>query len=259
MERLLTTFLRQPPVASAHGGAVDQLLFFVHALMVVLFVGWGIYFAYVLWRFRGSRTPKADPVGARTHVSSYLEVTVAVVEGVLLFAFALPMWSRIGVAENFPAPEDSTQVRVIGRQFNWVARYPGEDGMFGRADVRFVAGDNPLGLDPEDPHGKDDLVTETSEVVVPVDKPVIVYVSSLDVVHSFAVHAMRVTQDAVPGLSNPVWFTPTKVGEYTITCAQLCGNGHYSMRGTLKVLSAADYRQWQSSNSPLAADTGGYE
>lgn len=259
MNDFITKIFRLPPVASAHGSEIDRLLFYVHALMVVLFIGWGIYFLYTLWRFHERRQAKADPEGARTHASSYLEVAVAVVEGILLIGFALPIWSRTASAGNFPDPQESTAVRIIGRQFNWVARYPGDDGVFGRADASFISGTNPLGVDPEDPSGKDDFVIEAAEIVVPVNKPVIAYITSLDVVHSFAVKSMRVTQDAIPGLSNPVWFTPTREGTYQITCAQLCGNGHASMRGLLRVVSENDYRIWKNGKTPASAVTVGYE
>lgn len=259
METTITRLFRLPPLASEHGGAIDRLLLYIHLLMIVLFIGWAAYFLYVLWRFHQRRQPKADPAGARTQTSTYLEVGVAVVEGILLFGLALPIWSRTAIASNFPKPEESTVVRIIGRQFNWMARYPGPDGVFGRASPELVAPDNPLGVDRDDPAAADDILLESSEVVVPVGKPVIAYISSLDVMHSFSVKALRVTQDAIPGISNPVWFTPIKTGTYQITCAQLCGNGHYSMRGILRVLPPDEYEQWFAQQSPRAADTSGYE
>ena len=98
------------------------------------------------------------------------------------------------------------------------------------------------------------------ELVVPVDKPVVAYISSMDVIHCFAVRPMRVTQDAIPGMSIPAWFTPTRVGTYQINCAQLCGNGHYGIRGTIKVVSQADYDKWVAKNSSAGAGAGaGYE
>lgn len=259
METFITRLFRLPPAVSEHGPAMDRLMFYVHVLMAVLFVGWSIYFFYTLWRFNERRVRRADPVGVRSHTSSYAEVGVAVVEGILLFGLALPMWSRTASAGNYPDPREATEVRVIGRQFNWLARYPGDDGLFGRADARLVTGANPLGIDPEDPLGQDDFVIEGGEMVVPVGRPVILHLTSLDVVHSFSVKAMRVTQDAIPGLSNPVWFTPTVEGTYQIICAQLCGNGHASMRGLLRVASEEDYAVWKHGRMPAAAATVGYE
>ena len=120
---------------------------------------------------------------------------------------------------------------------------PGRDGKFGRTDIKLVSADNPLGLDRTDPNAKDDLL-ETNQLMLPVDRPVLVHLSSMDVIHSFGLYEMRVKQDAIPGMSIPVWFTPTRVGEYEIACSQLCGLGHFRMRGFVTIQSAADYQKW---------------
>ena len=234
---------------------IDRVEVILKEMLVgnILFVGWGAFFLFTLWRFRQTRVAKADHVGARSHVSSYLEVGVAVVEGVLLIGLAIPMWARGASLENFPDEEDATVVRITGRQFNWIARYAGPDGVFGKADLKQVSAENPLGLDPEDLNGEDDIVVQTSEVVVPVDKPVIAHIGSLDVIHCFAVKPMRVTQDAIPGLSIPIWFKPTHAGTFQITCAQLCGNGHSQMRGLLKVVQPDEYEQFLEDNGPAVS------
>ena len=259
MQDFILRVLYLPPVVSEHGPALDRLLFYVHLLMFALFLGWGAFFLYTIWRYRQRKHPTADPVGVRGHLSSYLEVGVAGVEALLLIGFAIPIWARGASAGNFPKESEATVVRVIGRQFNWIARYAGADGVFGKGDARFVTQQNPLGMDPDDPAGKDDLVVQTSEVTVPVGKPVIAHISSLDVIHGFSVKTLRVSQDAIPGLSNPVWFTPTQTGNYLITCSQLCGNGHSNMRGILRVVSPEDYDRFLRSQTPQAADTTGYE
>lgn len=260
METFITKWLHLPPVVSEHGQNIDDLLFYIHILMVVLFVGWGIFFAYTLYRFSQKRQPKADPVGARTHVSTYLEVVVAVVEAVLLFAVAVPIWARAASANNYPNEKDAVVVRVIGRQFNWLAHYPGKDGQFGKADPKFLSTTNPLGRDLDDPLGKDDIIAEGSEVVLPVNKPAIIHVSSLDVIHSFAVKPLRVTMDAIPGMRLPTWFKPTQKGTYQITCAQLCGSGHSGMRGVVRVVDQEEFEKWLASKSkPGAANAGSYE
>lgn len=259
MESFITRVLFMPPSAAEHGAELDALMFYVHVLMFLLFVGWSAFFLYTLWRFNAKRQARADHHGVRSHMSSYLEVGVAIVEGVLLVGFAIPLWARGASLSNYPPEADSTVVRIIGRQFNWIARYPGADGVFGKGDVRFVTQANPLGADPVDPAGKDDILIQTSEVVVPVNKPVIAHISSLDVIHSFAVKTMRVTQDAIPGLSIPVWFTPTHTGNYLITCAQLCGNGHSSMRGVLRVVTPEEYESFLKSQAGQGVDSASYE
>ena len=246
-----------PVLASKHGADVDRLVIYIHILMALLFVGWAGYFVYTLWRFRASRANNADYVGARTHASTYVEVAVAVAEMVLLFALAVPFWAN--AADEFPKESESTVMRIIGRQFNWIARYPGADGKLGANKLDLVASDNPLGLDKNDPAAKDDIVLESSEMAVPVNKPVIAHITSLDVIHSFKVVALRMTQDATPGFAVPVHFVPTLTNTYQIQCSQLCGNGHYSMRGYFKVLPAEEYDAWIKSKPTVGAGAVSYE
>jgi cytochrome c oxidase subunit 2 len=247
-----------PDLASVHGKDVDMLIAYIHWLMLALFIGWLVYFGYALWRFRKSKNPKADYVGTTTHASSYIEVGVAVAELVLLFALAVPMWAKS--VDKFPDEKASTVIRIIGQQFYWTARYPGADGVFGKADLKYVTAENPMGLaakDPKlkdgDPAGKDDIVTGPDEMAVPVGTPVIAHVSSLDVIHSFKVVPLRVTQDANPGMSIPIHFVPTKTNTYFIQCSQLCGVGHYQMKGIFKVLAPQDYDTWIKAKAAAAA------
>ncbi len=150
----------------------------------------------------------------------------------------------------FPkADEHPVNIKIIAQQFAWNVFYPGTDGEFGRTDYSLVSADNQWGQDKNDPKGKDDF-TVLNEIHVVVNKPVIITLSSKDVIHSFKVIAMRVTQDAIPGIRIPLHFTPTTVGVYQINCAQLCGNGHSSMaNGRLYVDTQADYDKWITAKS----------
>ncbi|MGA2684371.1 MAG: cytochrome c oxidase subunit II [Verrucomicrobiota bacterium] len=243
--------LGMPELASKNGEAVDALIVYVHWLMIALFIGWVVYFGYAVWRFRASRNPKADYQGVRNHASSYLELTVAAIEAVLLIGIAIPVWAK--AVDHFPDVKDATVIYVMGQQYAWNIRYAGPDGVFGRQDMKFVSSDNVFGVDPADPFGKDDIQT-LNEIHVPVGKPVIVYVSSKDVIHSFKVTAMRTCQDAIPGLRIPCWFTPTKIGKYQVNCAQLCGPGHSSMTGGFLIVeSQADFNKWIASKSASSA------
>ena len=231
-----------PVVASEHGHHVDLLIKYVHWLMIALFVGWLAYFAYALFRFHRSRNPKADYVGVRNHASNYIEVAVAGVEALLLCFVAVPAWRH--VVDVFPEESESTVVQVVAYQFGWYFRYPGPDGEFGRQDMKFVSAQNHFGVDPDDPRSKDDIQTQ-NEMRVPVNRPVIAYISSKDVIHSFKIIAMRVTQDAIPGMRVPIHFTPTMEGRFQINCAQLCGIGHSSMaQGFLVVESEEEHAKW---------------
>lgn len=155
-------------------------------------------------------------------------------------------------SDAFPAEKDATVVRVVAEQFSWNVHYPGPDGIFGRTSPDLVSPDNPLGLDRTDPYAKDDITT-INQLNLPVDKPVIVKLSSKDVIHSFNLPVMRVKQDVIPGLVIPVWFTPSIVGNYEIACAQLCGLGHYRMRGYLNIQSQQDYDAWMADQEKAIA------
>jgi len=243
MDWLLDKYM--PTNASAHGPHLDYMNSIVHWLMLVLFVGWGAYFLYVLFRFRSGNNPVADHRGAKSHFSTYSEVGIALVEVVLLFAFALPAWAAWVTPDD---GDDPLVVRVVAEQYAWNIHYPGPDRVFGSRKLELISSSNALGLDPDDPTGADD-VTTINQLKLEVDRPVTVLLSTKDVIHSFGLPVMRVKQDAIPGLEIPVHFTPVKTNgeeQWEIACAQLCGLGHYRMRGFLKVLSEADFDSWMA-------------
>ena len=241
-------FLGLPPQASAHAAEVDELIVLLHWVMAVLFVGWSTFFVYTLLRFRQSKNPKADYLGVTSHTSSYLEIGVAVVETVLLIGFAIPAWA-VRVNE-FPAETDATVVHVIAKQFEWHIHYPGPDGMFGRKDPSLITPTNAIGLDRSDPNAADDITT-INQLNLPVDKPVIAHLTTQDVIHSFAISTLRVKQDIIPGLEIPVWFVPTVTGEYEINCSQLCGLGHYRMRGFVSIQTEDEFDAWFAEEAAL--------
>ena len=235
-------------------GTKERAVGWVSTILTCLFVGWTAYFFYAIWRFRASRNPKADYVGTTTHASSWIEGAVALVEGVLLIGFAIPLWAHS--VEGFPKASESIVMRIIGKQFSWVARYPGPDGQFGSNRIDLVSNDNPMGIDKSDPASKDDIIVEGSDMAVPVNTNVIAHISSLDVIHSFKVVPLRVTQDANPGMSIPIHFWATTTNNYQIQCSQLCGSGHAKMRGIFRVLPPDEYTKWLASKKGA---TGSYE
>jgi len=233
-----------PLEASAHAAQLDTITLFVHVLMALLLVGWGSFFVYTLIRFRASRNPRASYQGASSRASLWAEAGVVVAELLLLVGFSIPAWaSRVN---DLPRADQATVIRVVAEQFAWNAHYPGPDGQFGRTDVSLIAADNPLGLDRRSTFAADDVVS-VGQIGVPIGRPVIVQLSAKDVIHSFGVPAMRVKQDAIPGMMTPVWFTPTVAGDFDIACSQLCGFGHYRMRGVLKVMDDGQFRAWLAS------------
>ncbi len=245
-----------PEVASAHGKGLDDLLIYVHLLMLVLFVGWLAFFVVAVFKYRKSANPKADYVGARSHFSTYAEVGVAAIEGLLLLGFAVPLWANS--VDRFPEEKDATVIQIMGQQFAWNAHYAGPDNTWGKQDVKFASSTNPFGLDSGDAGAKDDITCLREKFLIPVGKEVICKISSMDVIHCFKLPAMRVTQDAIPGMSIPVHFKPTKVGDYTITCAQLCGSLHSTMRGEFKVVEQAEFDKWFAEKAK-AGGGGGFE
>lgn len=239
---MIEKILGLPPVASAHGAQIDYQIFLVHILMAVLFLGWGVFFVTVLWRFNKSRHPKANYSGVKNHVSSYIEIGVAVVEAVLLIGFSIPFWAKN--VDALPSGKDVVEVNIIAEQFAWNIQYPGPDGVFGKRNLKyFDKQSNPIGLDPADPAGKDDIVT-INQLTIPVNRTVLIHLSSKDVIHSFSIPLMRSKQDVIPGLSIPLWFKPVQIVKAEIACAQLCGLGHYRMKGYVNVVSAENYANW---------------
>lgn len=252
----MTDWLGLPALAAANGGQIDSLIGWIHIFMLILFVGWGSFFLYAIFRFRRSNHPVADYTGVKSHFTNYVETAVLVVELVLLFGFSIPLWAAR--VDHVPSESEALVVNVTGEQFAWNVRYPGPDGVFGRTDITKIdVQTNPLGIDRDDPAAKDD-VTALNQLFVPVNRPVVVKLRTKDVIHSFSVPEFRVKQDAIPGLTIPVWFIPNvttaemraRTGnpqfQYEIACAQLCGLAHYRMRGFVTVLSPEEFQQWMS-------------
>jgi cytochrome c oxidase subunit 2 len=260
----MTEWLGLPPLAATHGGQIDGLIGWIHVFMLILFVGWGAFLTFALIRFRKSRNPVADYAGVKSHRSTYLEIAVAVVEAVLLFGFAIPLWAAR--VDRRPADNEALVVQVTAEQFAWNFHYAGADRVFGKTDLKLLdLQANPLGLDREDAAAKDD-VTTLNQLYLPVNTPIILKLRSKDVIHSFGVPEFRVKQDAVPGFTIPIWFVPnvttaemrTRLGnqefQYEIACAQLCGLGHYRMRGFVTVVTQDEFQKWLDEKLKADAD-----
>ena len=255
----MTEYLQKfMPVLSADKSyIVDQLNGIVHILMLLLMVGWGIFFIYCLVKFSKKNNPKANYHGVTNHYSSYAEYGIVIFEVLILIGFAIPGFNSIKYEEISTTNHD-LEVRIIAQQFAWNIHYPGADGRFGITRLKLVDEEtNPIGLD-RDGYGADDIVT-LNQLHLPVDKMVKMYISSKDVIHSFSLPEMRVKQDAVPGMQIPIYFTPTMTSfnfleqikgsardgkGYEIACAQLCGNSHYRMRGFMTIHTDDEYNAW---------------
>ncbi|QBS37400.1 cytochrome c oxidase subunit II [Thermaerobacter sp. FW80] len=232
-----------PPLVSAAAAPIDHMFNLLMVTIGIVFVLTQGALAWFVWQ--AARNPRA----LYWHENRRLETTWTVVTAVVLTAFIV-MGYQIWLSLHAPtaaAAEKTAVVEVWGQQFFWTARYPGPDGQFGKTDPQYVDFQkNPFGIDPNDPAGRDDIVVDGSKepIVVPAGYRVTVRLASRDVIHSFFVPSLRVKMDAVPGQVNEVYVEPTEPGTYEIACAELCGVGHFAMRGELRVVSEADWQAW---------------
>jgi cytochrome c oxidase subunit 2 len=237
-----------PELASEHGEMVDHMLELVHWFMFVLFIGWSTFLVIVFTKFRKDKSTRADYIGVRGHASTHIEIGVVIVEAILLLGFAFPLWAQQSV--GYPSGKDVVKVRAMGEKFKWNFQYAGEDGTLGGYSLENVGipATNEVGRDLNDPNGKDDFV-KGGTLTLPVGRPVIIDVTSKDVIHNLAMVPMRAAQDATPGVNGHLWFTPTKTGTWDIICGQLCGAGHSGMRGTLEVIPQKDFDAFMKEGS----------
>ena len=235
IERLL------PVAASEHARAFDAVLLSVHAHMALQALAWGAFFVVCLLRFRHGRNPQPSPRGAGLLLPLVAIGAVIVGDIALLTGAAIPAW--IARAAPPPAVPAALEIRVVAEQFAWNIHYPGADAVFGSTSDALISASNPLGIDRRDPRARDDIGL-LNVLMLPLGRPVVIHLSSRDVVHSFTLNEMRVKQDATPGLTARTWFTPTRTGTWDIACSQLCGLGHYRMRGQYSVVTDEEWERW---------------
>ena len=249
-----------PISISSNGPAIDETIALMHWLMLFLFIGWGTFFIVSLVKFRKSKSPQADYIGVKSHISTVFEVAVALIEIILLIGFSFPIWAN-RVNDVPTSNEGIIHVRVVAQQYAWNIHYPGPDGIFGSTQSELVDEvSNPVGLDRSSFGASDDFIT-INQLHIPVNKKVRIDLTTKDVIHSFKLPELRVGQDAIPGMSIPMHFeatmtsdqflkkmvgTPREGKGLEISCAQLCGLGHYRMRGYLTVDTEEEYNDWLS-------------
>lgn len=214
--------------------AIDHALAITLLVTGLVFIVTNLLLAWFGYAYQDGPGAKA----AYWHDSPRLEMTWTLVTAGILAIFlfnALSLWAKV----TAPPPADAVLIEVTGQQFAWNVRYPGKDGVLGKTDHLQASQDNPIGLVKDDPAAKDDLLL-LNQMYLPKDRPVRVQVRSMDVIHSFFLPNFRVKQDAMPGMTIDIWFTPTETGDFEIACAEHCGLGHYRMRGQVHVVPAAD-------------------
>ena len=237
------------PIAS-NWGYIDSTLLITFWLTGAVFVAVVLFMAYCVWRFRhGSpEQPHYEPENKKLEWA----LTVATAVGVAaMLAPGLFVWHQF-----VTVPDDATDLEVVGRQWSWSYRLPGKDGRLGTSDVRLITPENPLGLNPNDPSSKDDVVVETGDLHLQIGKPVKILLRSVDVLHNFYVPEFRGKMDLVPGSVTYFWMTPTRTGTFDILCAELCGVGHPQMRGAVVVAEEAPYQSWLNEQKTFAQLSG---
>lgn len=246
------------PLAS-NWGLMDDTLLITMVITGIVFVAINLFIAYAIWRFRHRPGHKAAYEPHNKKLEWWL---TAITTGGVVAMLAPGLWAY---ADLISPPQDAAVVEVVGQQWQWRFRFPGADGKLGLSDVRFIDGNNPFGVNPNDPNAKDDVLVAGAELHLPLGKPIKVVQRSLDVLHDFYVPQIRVKMDMVPGLVSSFWFTPTKTGRFEIMCAEYCGLAHFNMRGHVVIEPEDKFRAWlsqqhtyaQSIAPVVAAGTGG--
>lgn len=231
-----------PPDHAANGHLVDDTLLYIHLVIGFVALGWAAYYVMVLANARlRNATAATTPERLPARLAWLLVGGIALAEAALFLGKELPAWSRLRVVP----PDDDTAVhlRVIAEQYAWNVHYPGPDGTYGRTDPALVSQLNPVGIDTTDSNGRDDVI-RLNQLHLPINRPALIELSSKDVIHAFHLPVMRVKQDVIPGQRARVWFTPVVADTTDIACAQLCGLGHYRMKGQLIVESEAEWHAW---------------
>lgn len=205
------------------------------------------FMAYCVFRFRHREGRRAEYKPESTRLEAILAIGTGVGVAAML-APGLVVWNQF-----ITVPPGTVEVEVVGQQWSWNFRLAGRDDRLGASDIRYVQSNNPLGVNPDDPYGQDDIVVETADLHLPVGKPVKLLLRSIDVVHSFYVPEFRVKMDMIPGTVSHLWFTPTRTGRFQILCAELCGVGHFAMRGWVVVDDEHDYQAWLEAQPTFAS------
>jgi cytochrome c oxidase subunit II len=252
------------PAASNHGERIDTMIWITLAITFIVFVITQVALFWFAFKYQEKENRKAYFYPHNNKLELIWTVIPAITLTVLV-GFGLYYWFEI----TGEAPENAQVVEVTGSQFKWEFRYPGKDGKLGRKYFKNISETqgNPLGQIWEDPANHDD-VHATNTVHLVVNRPVKFIINAKDVIHDFGLAHFRMKMDAVPGTPTTMWFTPKyttrqmkeKYGddfEYEISCDQMCGSGHFTMRGVVVVESQAEYNAWMAQQKPLYESRAG--
>ncbi len=233
------------PIAS-NWGSIDNALLITFWITGIVYVAVLFFMAYCLYKFRYSPDRRADYEPENTKLEIRLSILTSI--GVVgLLTPGLLAWN-----DFVTVPENAKEIEVLGKQWEWSYRLPGKDGKLGTTKVRLVTDDNPFGINPKDPNGKDDVLIEGEDLHLPLDQPIKVLMRTTDVIHDFYVPEFRAKMDIVPGMVTFFWITPTRTGTFDVLCAELCGVNHHGMRSNVTVDDQAAYEKWLGEQETFA-------
>jgi len=240
------------PIAS-NWGYVDDTIIITFWITGVVFIAIIFFMAYCVFRYRYQEGRRAAYEPENKKMEWWLTgLTTVGVAGML--TPGLFVWNQF-----VTVPKEAAEFEVLGQQWQFSFRLPGKDGVLGTSDSRNVSSENPFGLNPNDANGRDDVLIESDEVHLPLNKPVKVLLRSIDVLHDFYVPEFRAKMDMVPGTVTYYWLTPTRTGTFDVLCFELCGVGHYTMRAKVVVEEESAYQAWlkeQPTFAQLSARAG---
>ncbi len=227
------------PIAS-NWSAMDDTITITFWVTGFVFIAINLFMAYAVIRYRYKKGKRAQYEPENKKLEWWL-TGVTTVGVAAMLAPGLFVWAKF-----VEVPANAAVFEAVGKQWNWGFRFPGKDGVMGTVDAKHVSDKNPFGMNPDDPNGQDDVLISSPELHLPVGKPVKALLRSIDVLHNFAVPQFRAKMDLVPGLVTYIWFTPTRTGKFDLLCNELCGTGHFAMRGSVVVEEEAAFQAWLS-------------
>ena len=225
------------PVASNWGG-MDDTIILTFWITGAVFIAVCVFMAWCVWKYRYQKDRKSEYKPEDKKLEFHL-TWITTLGVAALLAPGLVVWDKY-----VTVPKNALKIEVVAYQWGWKYRLPGDDGILGKTDIKYITDENPFGLIAEDKNGMDDLLVDSEVLHLEIDKPVKFELRSLDVLHNFYVPQFRGKMDMVPGLITYYWLTPTRTGDFEVLCAEFCGTGHYAMRGRVIVDEKKDYEKW---------------
>jgi cytochrome c oxidase subunit 2 len=231
---------------ASNWGMVDLTMDITFYVTGFVFVAVNLFLAYCVIKFRYKKDARSTYEPENKKLEYWLTGLTAIGVAAMLTP-GLFVWGKF-----VDVPEEAHIVEAVGQQWHWTFRYPGEDDKLGQVDAARISNENPFGIDPEDPNGQDDVIVYNPEAHIPLDQPVKFLLRSKDVLHNFTVAQFRVKMDLVPGMNTFMWLTPTRTGRFELLCEELCGIGHFAMRGAVVVEEQDDFDTWLAQQPTFA-------